>query len=248
MLDMAHVTFIHPIALVGFLRLYQKLHNLGKKIHIKLPISGDVVNYLANVHFLEALESVEPVAGSPQVLNRLIPDLTTIVPVQRFDNEGEVEALAQRLEEAMGTMGGLMPSCYTIVAELASNVVHHSGVGNGWAMVQRYGYSTGSIIEIAVGDWGKGVRNSLRGNEDLALKITSARDAIRLAIKEGSSRFKDPHRGYGLHHIRTEVKAPQRQFTLRSGTGCLVVYDNGRFRTKVMPSLVGVLAEARIPC
>ena len=247
--DLKELSFIHPMGVVGLLCFVEKLVSLGRTISLSLPENPDVKTYLANIQVLPALESITPVAASDEVRDSLMPRLTTILPIRRFSSENDVELLAQDVETAMSSMGGLLAPCYNILAELASNTVQHSLAECGWAFVQCYQYHEGCVIELAIGDCGIGIRRSLRKNTVYSL-ISSLDDAmaLRLATNEGVSRFSDPYRGFGLFTVRTEIKAPERRLTLRSGSGCLMVYGNGMRRSLQRAPIVGVLAEARIPC
>lgn len=249
-IDMSALKFIHPTGVVGLLCLAERLSEWKKPLKIILPFSGEVCDYFAKIHLLDALKIFTVVKANQAALAIIMPRLTTILPVASFSTEMEVEALAQRIEKSMSEQGfaNLLWPCYNIVAELASNVVQHSEAPRGWILAQGYGYPDGRMIEIAIGDSGIGFRRSLRRNPQLVNYITDDKVAVKKAVSERVSRYSHPLRGNGLFQVCTEVKAPDRRLTIRSGAGCLVVYDNGRHVASERAPIIGVLAEAKIPC
>lgn len=249
-IDLTDLTFIHPSAVVGLLCLIERMSGDHGSATLILPRNRDVVDYFAKVHLLPALESLGKVVGEQETLDSLMPKLTTIVPVQSFSTEKEVEAIAQGIENTMREQGfvNLLSPCYTIVAELASNAVQHSNAQRAWVLAQGYQYTSERMIEIGVGDAGIGIKGSLRKNPEHRDKIVDDATALRKVIGGGVSRFKDPLRGNGLYQISREIESPDRRFTVRSGTGALVVFGSGRHRVYSRAPIAGVLAEARIPC
>ncbi|MBI4299340.1 MAG: hypothetical protein HY666_06240 [Chloroflexi bacterium] len=211
--------------------MLERLLETKKPLEIILPSRKQVRDYFGKVRLLDALKSLTALEGTPESLESIFARLTPILPVRSFSTGNEVEEIANQIFEAMGHAGGLtslIDPCYTVVSELASNVVQHSEAKRGWVLAQRYNYSSGRVIEIAVGDSGIGIRRSLRKNPNLRARITGDVIAVRESVKESISRFSDPHRGYGLYYVGAEMRFPDRRFMIRSGVGCSVVYDNGR--------------------
>lgn len=249
-IDLSRLKFIHPSGIVGLLCLTERLLGFNKQIRVILPSDSAVSDYFAKIHMLDALNSLTKVESLPVILNNIIPRLTTILPVASFYTEMEVEKIAQQIEKAMHYQGfaNLLGPCYNIITELASNVVQHSERSRGWVLAQRYEYQTERIIEIAVGDSGIGIRRSLSKNPHLSNLITDDKSALRKAVSERVSRYSHPLRGNGLYQLCTEILATDRRLTIRSGLGCLVVYDDGHSTAYERSPIVGVLVEARIPC
>lgn len=249
-IDFSGLTFIHPSGIVATLCLIERLLEYGKPTKVILPKNPAINYYFSKIHMLDALKSLTKTATMPMQLGDRMARLTPIIPVASFYNESEVEMIAQNIEATMSHQGytNLMWACHTIVAELAANVVQHSGGSRGWVLVQKYNYSGGHIIEIAVGDSGIGMRRSLSRNPLVASTIHDDKDAVKRAVSESVSRYTDPLRGNGLFYVCSEILATDRKLSIRSGTACLVVHDDGRQIVYNRLPMVGVLAEARIPC
>lgn len=250
-IDLTSVGFIRPAGVIGMLTLLERLNSERKLVKILLPQSDEVCAYLSKIRLLDALRMITSIKGSKGVIEKVLPRVTPFVPVSGFTTSQEVDAIAIKIEESMQSESGLAPllgTCYTIATELANNVIEHSGGARGWILAQRYKSPTGAIIEMAVGDAGMGLRASLAQNRRWAGRIMSDRDAMRLVGKPGVSRYSDIHRGYGLDFVCQEIRAKERRLIMRSGTGCLVVYDSGIRRTFERSPIIGVLATARVPC
>ena len=252
-IDLSMLRFIRPIGIVAILCLAAELSDKRIRCRIIVPRDGKARSYLYRIGLLEALSHIEPLNVGEGVLDRVDQRLTALIPVRGFSSHEEVEEIAARVEEvfqaSLAGLASLLLTCHTVVAELAGNVVAHSGTGRGWVLAQRYIDGGSPIVEIAVGDGGIGIRRSLAKNKGHHRGTLSDQDALRRAIYDGVSRFADPHRGYGLGHIRAEVKrGRQRRLFLASGVGRLLIYSDGKVRTAPGPHIPGVLAEARVPC
>ncbi len=249
-IDFSRLTFIHPSGVVAVLCLIERLLEFEKPISVVFPKDPQVSHYLFKIHMIDALESLSSADTMPVQLDDKMVRLTPILPVASFRNEIEVEKIAEQIETTMHNQGftNILWPCYTITIELAANVAQHSGGSRGWVLAQRYDYSDGRIIEIAVGDSGIGMRRSLSQNPLLAPTIPDDKTAVKRAVKERVSRYSDPLRGNGLFQVCSEVLATDRRLSIRSGTACLVVRDDGQQIVYDRSPIVGVLAEARIPC
>lgn len=249
-IDLRHLSFIHPCGIVAILCLAERLLGYKKQIKVIMPVSPEVRDYFSEIHMIDAIKSLTKIDPMPVQSNGKIRRLTPILPVASFYNDEEVEEIARQIEMTMHDQGftNIMWPCYTIITELAANVVQHSEGSRGWVLAQRYEYESGQIIEVSVGDSGVGIRRSLRKNPELTDLIINDRIALKQAVSERVSRYSDPLRGYGLYHVCSEVKATDRKLSIRSGSGCLVVYGDGHQVVYERPPIVGVLTEARIPC
>ncbi len=249
-IDLTGVSFIHPAGVVAMLCLTERLISHNKLIRVVMPSDGEVGNYLQQIHMIQALNSLKTHVAIPVTAQNVIPNLELILPVVSFYTEPEVEDIARRIETAMMDygFGNILLPCYTVIAELAANVVHHSEGSRGWLLAQAYQYSSGRIIEIAVGDTGIGIRRSLRSNAKISAQVTNDKVALKMAVRGGVSRYQDSTRGNGLYQVCTDFGVPDRRLTLRSGSACLIAYDNGTNKVYGRLPVLGVLAEARIPC
>ena len=231
--------------------LVARLSDSGIPFTIVVPRDKEVWYYLHCIDLIAALEAIVPLDVEEDALQGINENVTALVPVRDFRTSEEVEEIAAQVEDVFqASPDGLAPllgACHLVVAELAGNVVAHSGGTRGWVLAQRYDAGGSPVIEIAVGDSGIGIRRSLARNAKH--RRLGDRDALRIAIVDGASRLADPHRGYGLGHIRREIGGGrQRRLFMASGFGRLFIYSDGRVRTGFGPHIAGVLAEARVPC
>ncbi len=115
----------------------------------------------------------------------------------------------------------------------------------GWS----YPNSSGPVVEIAVADCGIGIRSSLQKNPSHGM-ISSDIQAIEMSLREGVSSLRNPHRGYGLHHVTGDVKHNKnREMTVRSGQGILNIRGDGKVTKDYdSPTYSGTIVSVVIPC
>ena len=205
--------------IIGLVCAVARFAHGGHSLRIVWPRDNYARRLLSTVKVVEALETFATVQGqrAEGTVQRHYP----IIPVTNFKTASDVEALAQNLEEqftATGRFAGnLLGDVYTCLTEGSINAVQHSrsSVG-GFAMAQgRYFKAFGQLlnyIEIAVGDPGVGIAASLG--------MTSDREAIVEAMKEGVSSTAAPTRGLGLYEIEAAARnGLHRAVVLHSGQG-----------------------------
>lgn len=252
-IDLSAVTFVRPAGVVALLGLMQKISESGLTFQLGLPENQAVVGYLSQIAFLDAAKQITEITGDQAAIDAVTPRITMLAPVRQFESPGDVEDIANQMVDVFqnplhGFSGALLEACSTVVVELANNVVEHSRA-RGWVLAQRYRRQEGDVIEIAIADMGQGVRASLRRNREY-MNVADDSDALRVAVREGASRLRDPHRGYGLHHVTREIgDYPHRRLVLASGRGRLSVSNNGFVRTWERERRIpGLLAYAWVPC
>ncbi len=252
-INLSRVQFISPIGVIALISLAGKLSERGIRFDVVVPLKDSTWNYLYRVGFLDVLQQFVSLKVSEAVLQRVDQSVRALIPVRSFTTYAEVEEIAAQVEEVFQqSPDGLAPllhTCHTVVAELAGNVVAHSETKMGWVLAQRYGTNESGVIEIAVGDSGIGIRRSLAKNKEYRSAVVDDGGALRIAFGDGVSGVNDPHRGYGLGHIRAELREGyERGLFMASGRGRLRIYPDGRFRTWRGLEIPGVVAEARVPC
>ena len=252
-IDLSDLRSISPIGVITLICLIRKLSEVGIRFDVVVPNHDDTWTYLYQIGFLEVLEQFVPLEVSEAVLQRVDQSVRALIPVRSFTSYQEVEEIAAQVEEVFQEspdgLAPLLPTCHTVVAELAGNVVAHSGTGVGWVFAQRYATGESRVIEIAVGDSGIGVRRSLAKNAKHKSAGLDDRGALSRALGDGVSGVDDPYRGYGLGQIRAEIGSGlERGLFMASGRGRLRIYRSGRFRTWSGAEVPGVVAEARVPC
>lgn len=252
-IDLSGLRFISPIGVIALICLASKLSERRIRFDVIIPNHDDTWTYLYQVGLLDVLEQFVPLEVSEAVLQRVDQSVRALIPVRSFTTYEEVEEIAAQVEEVFQEspdgLAALLPTCYTVVAELAGNVVAHSETRTGWVLAQRYVTNESGVIHITVGDGGIGMRRSLAKKTEYRRAMLGDSDALRIAVGDGVSRFADPYRGYGLGHVRTEIEdGRERGLFVASGRGRLRIHSNGRVRAWSGAQVPGVFAEARVPC
>ena len=221
--------------MVGILALIDRFIGEAKngRFSISVPGNLEVTGHLKKVRFLEALEKFGAISGEGR--GSIEPDEDSpFFPIMVGQTEGWVDEvvglIVDQCQHKFQGIASLLDPVYTIFAELASNAVQHSECGRVWVLAQYYAKSR--MIEIAVADSGISIPQSLRRNPDLHGRVGPDVEAVSLAFEEGTSGLDDPNRG-GLHHIRNELSVNERKLLIRSGTGSVTVYHDGRLRLNV---------------
>ncbi|MFH0941586.1 MAG: hypothetical protein V1823_00955 [Chloroflexota bacterium] len=176
-----------------------------------------------------------------------------VIPITRFRTSQDIENIGNAMQETFRTefagLTTLLQPCHIVFSELANNAVEHAFSHGGFVLAQQYDYSGGSRLEIGVGDCGIGIRNSLKQNCHIQGQFVTDSDAIKLVLNGGFSRIDDPHRGYGINHVREELThIDDRSLTLRSGKGYAILTGGGRTFSSECELFPGTLAYAVIPC
>lgn len=106
----------------------------------------------------------------------------------------------------------------TAISEICQNTFDHNRDTCGFIAMQGYGKGARRFIEVAVADYGEGLRSTLCRNVKNGA-IRSDVDAIKIATKLGASEYDDPTRGTGLHHLLEIAYKHQGSVQFRSGSG-----------------------------
>ena len=256
MIDFGPVEFIKPVGVVALLATLERLTKLFKmsSLTFSLPEDPEVQQYLRMAGVFDVMRRLISFSNiQPEDVIPERPPERPMVPCRYFDSESDVEQIANQMEEDFETVlpgrGSILGTCHTAFSELATNVIYHAESGGGYVLAQQYNYSSGPMVEIAVADCGIGIQASLQKNQKYN-HILSDEDAIEEAIKEGVSSLEDSYRGYGLYHVTHDVKGnDNRQLTIRSGCGTMVLQGNGNVRKwKSSPSYSGAILNVTIPC
>lgn len=128
------------------------------------------------------------------------------------------------------------------LGELHDNIYEHSeDIDSGIVAFQ----ARPGQIELAIVDGGIGVLQSLRKNSRYA-DLTDSGDALRLALTDGVSRFRQKSaRGYGFHPLLVGLANMHSTMRFRSGDHALVIDGRNRSlvtaRTSQKPNISGLL-------
>jgi anti-sigma regulatory factor (Ser/Thr protein kinase) len=105
----------------------------------------------------------------------------------------------------------------TAMSEICQNTFDHNQDTCGFMAMQGYGRGSGRFIEIAVADYGEGLRTTLSRNARNG-SIRSDSEAIQMATRLGTSEYDDPTRGTGLYHLLEIAYKHQGSVQFRSGS------------------------------
>ena len=254
-IDLSATNFIKPVGVVAILATLARLRTQSDVpgICLQLPRDQSVQSYLRMAGVFDVMREYGEFQGMQP--EEVIPERNPVrpmVPCTHFHTSYDVEQLANRMEERFQTerIGptSLLQTCNVAFSELAENVVHHAESHGGFVLAQQYNYMSGPMVEIAIADCGIGIRSSLQKNPAHS-EINSDIDAVELAISEGVSSFEDRHRGYGLYHIRDDLKKRGRLMTIRSGQGILSIRGDGEAKATHHPvAYSGTIVNVIIPC
>jgi hypothetical protein len=256
MIDLSKVEFIKPLGVIGVLLLVeyftQKPIDKSPLIKIVPPEDGEVTDYLLKIKFVDALKLLYT-WDIPEGLRASGGKIKPVIPITRFRTAQDIENIAHFMQEIFRTemmgLNSLLQPCHVVFSELANNAVEHANSNGGFVLAQKYDYTEGSRIEIAVGDCGIGIPRSLKQKKSNKRLFDNDRQAIMLVLRGGFSRINDPHRGQGLYWVKEEMThAPDRSLTLRSGNGYVILSTEGNPYSAECMHFPGTLAHAVIPC
>ena len=176
-----------------------------------------------------------------------------VLPLTCFSGVTEAESIADNVMDNLRQSNASSSNIYVLVeetfGELANNAAEHSMSEVGAvSLVQFYQGKRGRKFVCAVADGGVGVRQSLYQNPAHRSRILYDWVALEYAIRERVSGTQDKLRGIGLFGIAEDMRQPDRELFLHSGTGLLHMnesLEHRATRTKLFP---GCCAIATIPC
>ncbi len=246
--DLHSVRFIQPCGVVALACLAENHAAEGDEISLRLPMSGNATEYLTRMNVGRVLKERCGIRDALPTVQRA-DLLGALLEVQRFETEDGADELADVLEQRLSypLLRSEAQPVVDVVWELAANAVRHSGTGVGYFAAQVYepGRRT-ARVDFGVGDWGKGIRESLAETQQARQTDVLA---IEEAVKMGVSRYvTDPTRGKGLPlTVFDKAVARGGQITIRSRAGAVSFFPQGRFRRRIAPR-PGVLVSGSIPC
>lgn len=227
-LDLSKIEFINPSNLIMLITTSRViLERTGKKVRW-INVSRDVSAYLeriniSNVDFIDfKLPSVwERLYRGSRKSNTLI-ELQIIA-----DWKGCGDAIKRTKEILLqwfpNQLGRPTNDICSLLTETAENSIDHSSIspGHGYCfyVLQKYHKEGKDQIQIAVGDVGIGIRNSLkRVAPDF---VSNDLLAIKRALFQGMSGRPDKSGGLGYKRIREILKQRGGKIQIRSGYGSI---------------------------
>ena len=231
-LDLSRLTFVDPAGLVGVAVRAEHCRLAGHDVRFTGPADDDVATYLSRMRLGEHLDSLDIAHRLPPVEAR--DRGARLVELHRLDDAARLDALLDALLRTfVDDRPRMLQPLYVALAEMAGNVVEHSGRTHGYLALQRY--DRRGSVEFAVGDSGIGLRARLRRSLDVADDREALVQAARTHVTTTGLRG----RGRGISEVVALTGAHGGDVTLVSGRA------QGSFhRGDLRPRIVD-LTEAR---
>lgn len=224
LLSLSDAHFVLPGGMVAYLAAATSLIGTGEEVGYIRPTDPGVARYLQRMGFPRMMR--EAGANGPDTFAEIrpVPHPDQLCELQRLDglDDDSASALASLVfERLQPTNDGIFDD----VLELCLNVVEHSGTGGAVAaQVFEPESAKKARVEFAVGDWGRGIHNSLTGP---GRQYESDEDAIVAALTTSASR-KGPNGGRGLCSIREHA----RYIAANCGRQAVMTLWSGRSRVR----------------
>lgn len=248
-IDLRQCEFIGPAAVL-WCAVYPLLVSARRTVcRLLVPENMGVCVYLKSVGLFGVLRDAGIDVDDRGIADRRDPQL--VLPMTRFNEESEVEELANAALESLSRAGlgsaNIYPLVSEVFAELALNAVQHSQSSIGaFGFIQFYDSELGQRFVCAVADGGIGIRRSLEQNPALRDRVPYDWVAIELALRERVSGTGVSTRGIGLYGVAEDMRRPGRRLIIHSGIGMLETseeVESSSQRTTLFP---GTLAYASI--
>ena len=244
--DLEQIRLVTPAAMVQLAAACHSLAQLGRAASLRIDDDG-VRSYLVRAGFVDAIEDVAtiipPIASGNlyrlrQGMSPMLIELTTLRSGASLPNllEKIVWVLRHRLKYRKHDAFDAV----TAISEIAQNTFDHNSAAVGFLAMQVYGKGVGRFLEIGVGDCGDGLATTLRRNPKNPA-IQSDREAIQMAIRQGTSEHDDPTRGTGLYHLLDITYKHKGGVQIRSGDAKIYYrMDRRQGYSFTVPSMRGV--------
>lgn len=225
LVDLGAVDFVDPSGMLALATACVDARLYGHSVLVRPPELSGVATYLVRMRFRDVLAKHGVRFTDTAFARRVVSDTPLPGRLLELEELGarQLDAVGERLVRlgrAVGLRLDVLQRAFLGLQETLENALQHSGQITAFAVAQRYeDRRTGSTrLEIAVGDIGVGLRETLRHRH----RVTTDEDAVRLAIREGVSRFARAGRGEGLFWaVRSVARDGQGTFQLRSGSASI---------------------------
>ena len=212
-IDFSRVTFVKPFPIVTLMTMLASEVTSHKNITFKCPTDSQAANYIATCGFIHYAQNYAVIDGDERLLE-IEPSSSsrTLLPLTCLDNKRDIKAIISsvlnQLDSVMGTSGQALKNAVKgTIQELCANIFQHANIGKGWIFAQQYfnNYKDQPYVEIAIGDAGCGIRQSLclrfsdfsqKNDEEVMIKMLS----------KGLSRHKGSHTWYRVSCITTSCE------------------------------------------
>jgi hypothetical protein len=168
----------------------------------------------------EVMRIRNPLEASPGNLSGLNEPLSRVWAY--FDHQqanGLTTAFMDCIRRKVECEHGVLEALEWCLYEVLDNVMQHSNVGVGYAMLQLHVRS--KRLAVCVSDAGIGVQRSLASSN--AYRPRTAFDALTMAVEEGVTRNKKTNQGNGLFGLLKIVEQNGGKLDMRSGRGHMLL-------------------------
>jgi anti-sigma regulatory factor (Ser/Thr protein kinase) len=222
--DLSAITLITPSPMVQIAATCHALAGQGRTPRVRLGPDG-VRTYLDRCGFFEVIGDVCVTEPEPDDWRSVLYTARRgsnpmLIEVTHLRDGSGLPALLSKIVWALRYR--LKYSKYdaydiaTVVSELCQNTFDHNAGVAGFVAMQVYGKEAKRFLEIAVSDHGSGLLATLKRNPRNRA-IGTDLDAIKAAMKLGTSEHDDPTRGTGLYHLLNIAYKHKGSFQIKSG-------------------------------
>lgn len=237
-LNLQELTFIDPLAMISIVGACRHVYNLYK-VHtlVQLP-QGSAGSYMERAGFKDLQDSFISTTRKKNFADFLKTN-PNIGVLRCFKSEKDIKPLNDEVER------WLLQNQFSVeevrgisifISEMVQNVVQHSkSPQDGVLCVQSYKSQSGPFLAWAIGDSGRGIKQSFldSGITDMASWSDSA--AIRQVIEKGLSRYRDdPTRGNGLYSLHRAAMKRRASLYIHSSEGIYAkIFAHNQSRQKL---------------
>ncbi len=225
-LDLTKIEFVTPGALVPLAAICHALQQKKCKTTIKLS-DNDVRSYLLRSGFTRVLQDIVTFQPNiPKARTMIFEALRgtnpLLIEVTKIENGAALPELLNQIVRVLRyRLKYKKHDAFDIatgISEVCQNTFDHNDQTCGFIAMQTYKKNSERFIEIAVADYGAGLRSTLQENPNTP-GIKTDFEAIKLATQLGTSQFDDPTRGTGLHHLLEIAYKHEGAVEFWSGSG-----------------------------
>jgi anti-sigma regulatory factor (Ser/Thr protein kinase)/anti-anti-sigma regulatory factor len=245
-LNLQDVTFIDPLGMISIVGACRHIYNKHKIITtVQLP-QGSAGSYMERAGFKEIKDEFIQTTRKKN-FTEFFKNNTNIGVLLFFKSEEDIKALNKEVEiwlisnkfseeEVMGIS--------IFISEMVQNVVQHSqSPQDGVLCIQSYQTKTGPILAWAIGDSGRGIKQSFIDTGVNKMNNYSDSEVIRRVIENGLSRHQDdPTRGNGLSSLYKAAMKRSASIYIHSRSGTFArKFSNNNTKRKLshVPDFLG---------
>lgn len=223
--DMSGVTFARPIGIVAVAALLRlaKRSIPTRTVAVTPPLSRDVRQYLDRIDLWRYFGVNLGLNYNRRDRTGSLCELRPILPGKEHEVTRQVAAVINRVT----VDDKIREAAENAIGEVVDNVIHHSqSVIHGLVCAQVY--PNEGLLEVAIGDTGIGIRNSLN---DAGYFVPNYEAAIDLALRKSvTSKKSGRHSGIGLFMTRAIIEANGGTMFICTGNTIAEIDHRLRFR------------------